>query len=379
MTAGAMNILGSFGARLGLDTTDYTRGILNANGLNQIFGQNVATFIANPLLGTASILTDLAGNVVNAASSFISASVSTGQEVLANAERIQRLSDQTGIAVEVIQALEQRMDVAAGAGDRVGEAMVAFARRVDRARRSTGAAAASVRQFGIDLGQTGDSTESLRLVLDYLNSVEDPARRAAIASDLFGDRVGPKLVDAVGGGRDAMARMVEEATALGRVLDRQSTEQLAHFNTTLGVTQQAMEGLFPFLVAQFLVGFTSQFETSEQSVVRSSAAITEKLGPAARNLGDAAGSIAGDTERIADAIERISLLFDPIIEKTEALKEVAMVFDRFPQAKEAFVKAIPSALADTLVSPITGNTAIESLQEFGLPSERAFGGYGVLR
>ena len=66
---------------------------------------------------------------------------------------------------------------------------------------------------------------SIRLIADALARVPNMAERAAIAAELFGERMGPKLV-AAGQGRSGIHRMIEEGEKLGTILSSADTAQL---------------------------------------------------------------------------------------------------------------------------------------------------------
>ncbi|HCT46159.1 MAG TPA: hypothetical protein DF699_13200, partial [Phycisphaerales bacterium] len=76
--------LGNFQARLGLDSKDYAKGMINAEAASRVFGNSFTAFVSNPLLGSIEIFKNVG-----------QAAISGSVEILGYAESIERLSQQT--------------------------------------------------------------------------------------------------------------------------------------------------------------------------------------------------------------------------------------------------------------------------------------------
>src|SRR4051812_2205082 len=64
---------GSAASKLGLDLSEYTRGMLQATSLAQLFPQTVTTFIANPLLGVVEVAEKAGGALAGIVSAWMDA------------------------------------------------------------------------------------------------------------------------------------------------------------------------------------------------------------------------------------------------------------------------------------------------------------------
>jgi methyl-accepting chemotaxis protein len=315
MQGGVGVILGTFGARLGLDTNQYSRGILRADALNQVFGQGVTAFMANPLLGAANALQAVGRGLVNHTA-----------RLAESAEETERLGQRTGATAELIQALGGRAEQA-GVGFAVIEQGIRTAvRRLGEARQESAEAQKVFDQLGIDPEKIRSTDELIERIVEGLNRYTNEGERAAIAARILGDEAGTKFQNVVGGGRDALAALVAEQKALGQVLDAGTISSLAAFNTQIGKTQQLTSGLINVGLGNFLAGFIDETGLAKVNIDELGRSLVDTIGPAARELGQTFGQIAEDIAEIADAAERI---------------------DDFGRNAEGYAKAIEAISANT--------------------------------
>ena len=291
MAVGAATILGSFSAKLGMDTQDYTRGVINAEGVTRVFGETFSTFISNPLLGSIDLLKKVGG-----------AFLGYSQEILGASEAVQRLSQVTGASAELIQALQQRLDLAGHGAEKAELALVKLA---DAAARGN----PTFEKIGVNLENIGSTDQLLDATVEALFNMTSEGERTSAAMALMGQRAGPALVNAIGGGSDALRQMTQEATDLGLVLNTDTINTLANFNTTVGFGQQAIEGLKRTAVSNFLAGFAGEFDTGTASIQETVGAINDRLGPAAQQAGRDFANLVGNLD---DLVDRIDKLIDKI-------------------------------------------------------------------
>lgn len=291
---GAGTILGTFTARLGLDTSEYARGIINAETMNRVFGQSFAAFVASPLLGSLGLIQKVGSGLLNMGRSFVKYS----GDVLGAAEATQRLAERTGATAELVQALERRLDLAGFASDRARQALT-------KLNQQAGAGNKVFEALGVDPSRFNSIDQLLGAVLDRLTSIEDQSLRTALAMQLFGEEAGPELMNAVGGGTRELARMVEEAQRLGLVLSGQTVRSLADLNTSIGQNQQAWEGLKLSVTAAFLEGIAGRSGEVSGNVTDITVGLRTELIPVARELGDQLSRVLDLITKILDKADRI--------------------------------------------------------------------------
>ena len=291
---GAGAIFGRFQARLGLDETDYAKGMINAEAVSRIFGQTFTAFVSNPLLGSI----DLFKNVGRAA---ITASV----DLLGYSESIERLSQQTGASEPLLIALSKRLEIAGFNAERARQSFLKFNQFIADYNRSGPLANEILGQMNANLDGLTTFDQFLASMLDGLAAVENQATRAALASKLFGEEAGHDLINAIGGGSAALDEMIEQYTRLGFVVDRQVNSRLAAMNTNLGFMQQALEGVRSNTIREFLLGINEQLDLSDEGIIRLAETLNSRIGPAARDVGVVVEALAGSLSLVATAIEKI--------------------------------------------------------------------------
>jgi hypothetical protein len=310
---GAGTILGSFSARLGLDTSEYSKGIINAEASSRIFGSSFTTFVSNPLLGSIDLIKKVGAGFLDLSNT-----------ILGNAEAVQRLSQQTGASVEVIQALERRLDIAGFAAERARQSLI-------KLNQQAGMGSKVFEQLGIDPAQARSTDQLLAQTLDALTEIEDQTTRTALAMQLFGEEAGPQLLNAVGGGTRALAAMIAEYKDLGLVIDREGISTLADFNTTIGYSKQALDGLKTTAVAGFLKGFAGEFDTGTDTLREFAAVLNTKVAPAAEDIGRRVAESIGNMDQLIERLEKILSLVERIAPLAESFIDFYEPIERHRQ------------------------------------------------
>jgi hypothetical protein len=107
-------------------------------------------------------------------------------------------------------------------------AMEQFNRRVGSFAANLTPADKALNQLGLTMADLRNKTpdEQLRIVADRISKIEDPALKAAIASDLFG-RSGVKLLGVLNEGRGGLAKYAAEAQRFGLILSQDVIDRAA--------------------------------------------------------------------------------------------------------------------------------------------------------
>jgi len=268
-------VLGSFQAKLGLDATDYAKGMINAEASSRIFGQTFTSFVSNPLLGSIGIMKQVAG-----------AAIGLSQVILADAEAIERLSQQTGASEPLLIALQKQLELSGFSAERARQSFLVFNKFIADYNNDGPLANEVLRQLGMNLDGISGFDPTFRAIIDRLSQIEDPAMKAMIAMKLFGEEAGHDVINAIGGGNAAIDEMIDRYTRLGFVIDRYTNTQLADMNTHLGITHQAIEGIKTNAIREFLLGINGDLEVTDKNIVSIADRINTELGPAARSFGE---------------------------------------------------------------------------------------------
>lgn len=296
---GVGQTLGIFQAKLGLNTQDYAKGVLTANAMNKVFGESFSTFVANPLLGSIQIIRNVGAAFAGSAA-----------RQLEYAETIQRMSQATGASEQFLVALQKRLEVAGFDANRAGQAMRFFGKGILDLQRGTGPLKDIAEMIGLQVDATAPLERNLATVLDAIMSLPTAYQRSAAAAKVFGDEAGPELLNAIGGGSEAISKMLKEARQLGFAISGTANDSLAAMNTQLGYMKLAVEGIRFNAINSFLEGLNSANAGDLESILSAADRINTSVGPELRQIGrelspllDKAGPTLGSVaEYIADFV-----------------------------------------------------------------------------
>jgi len=173
------------------------------------------------------------------------------------ADSIGKMAQTAGVTAERLQELRFAFGQLAGTTDsEVDASLRRFNRRLGLAADGTGAAKDTFGELGIAIADAGGNLRNTEAVLEdtlfELSQIDDASRRAAKASEIFGEDAGPALAGALSEGQEAVQRLSQEARDLGIILGDdavKSAEALADqmdiLNKTMMVNFQ--EGLMSSL------------------------------------------------------------------------------------------------------------------------------------
>lgn len=183
------------------------------------------------------------------------------------ADQIGKLSATAGVTAESLQELRFAFGQLAGTTDaEVDASLRRFNRRLGLAVDGAGPAAKAFEDMGIALLDTSGQMRSTELVLDdtmaALAGIENDARRAAVASQVFGDDAGPRLAAALGEGETAVQDLRQEAQRLGIVLGDDAVENAEALSDQLDILNKTIRVNFQEGLMTGLAGDTESFSAA---------------------------------------------------------------------------------------------------------------------
>lgn len=103
----------------------------------------------------------------------------------------------------------------------------------DLATGAGGKTAEALQRLGISMGDASKGMESnIDVIIDRLSSIEDPVLQAAYANELFGERMGSKLIPLLKSGSDGLAQLKNEFESVGYMSNEQ-VQKLAEFDNVM--------------------------------------------------------------------------------------------------------------------------------------------------
>lgn len=176
--------------------------------------------------------------------------VNFGRTIANELDALNDVANRTGVGVEALQAY-------GGAAKLAGTDIETFAKSIQKLTVNIGKASLdekaqkSFEKLGISFEELRQKTptEQFEAVADAVSRIADPAERAAAAVSLFGKggiELGPLFADGPG----ALARMREEAEALGQVVSEKAIQSIAKMNDAFDKVWMTVKGLTGQIVGE---------------------------------------------------------------------------------------------------------------------------------
>jgi hypothetical protein len=251
-----------------------------------------------------------------------------GRQSLRTADQIAKAANTADVSTDQIQELRFAFGQLAGTTDQgVDDSLRRFNRRLGLARTGAGPAVQTFRRLGIELqnadGSLRSTEELLEVTLQRLAEIPDPALRAAEASQVFGEDLGPKLAAALNGGIAGMQRLRGVLRAEGGVIPEEQLRRAEEFNDQIDLLQRTL---------------TAQYAQTVLDNARALQQLAQALGTVASVAVSGIGVVVDFTrvlgEELAARINGIAA--DDVPRLTRALREAESELDRLRRLQEAF-------------------------------------------
>ncbi len=313
--------LGSIRTTMGLDESNFVRGMINAQGAAQIFGQSITTFVNNPLLGTIGLVKSVGTSIFTA----VKEQAFANQELLRSAQRI-------GTTVELLSALRGSYKGWGQDAEAVQRHLTKLNQQIGESLAGNQAAKDNFDALRVALrensGNAREFNDVFFDVVEGLGNLENHSRRVAIAQKLFGEDVS-RVIDIIGRGKDTLRSFTDESEKLGEVFSLEQANQANQLANAFDTMDRAIRGIKAQLAQGVISGFIGEeFNSAELATI--SKTIRDDLAPAAQALGEG-------LREVVDALKQI---------KEEGLTDVLVDLAIRGGA------AVGSAVRDRAVGPI---------------------------
>lgn len=170
-------------------------------------------------------------------------SIFTGLSIVGFIGQIKKVADEmdgmlesaqaAGTSVENFTGLAYASGTAGGGPEVLQKSLVKLNKSLQDSADAGSTAAATWRDLGIDPKQFDDPADALLALADRFAAMPDGIRKTNLAIDLFGEKIGPKMIPLLNKGRAGIKELTDEAQRLGKVLDTEIAEAADRFNDTL--------------------------------------------------------------------------------------------------------------------------------------------------
>ena len=219
------------------------------------------------------------------------------ERALQTAENLQDVSDRVGINVERLQELQFAFDQNGVSVEQTNAGLRRFQRRIGLAVDGSGAARDAVEALNVELtdsaGRMRDTGDLFDEFARKLAEVESPARRAALASQLFGEDAGPAMAVLLGKGTGAIDDYGRQLRELGGFMGEDMVEDAAKASAELRALRRVTATAFQ---SGLIEGFVGEFDSFADAV--SSPEFQQGVRAFGEMLGETASFVAQHGEEV---------------------------------------------------------------------------------
>ncbi len=155
-----------------------------------------------------------------------------------------KLSQQLGIQTEALVQLQHAADVTGAGSKSMSAGLATMAKRLGEAARGSGAATAALKELGLSAKDLIRLTPDKQFIAiaKALKGIEEPARRNAIAANLF-SKANMGLLNTLALGEDGLKAMADEADRLGITFSAFDAAKVEQANDAIDRVAKSFRGL----------------------------------------------------------------------------------------------------------------------------------------
>jgi phage-related protein len=207
------------------------------------------------------------------------------KDTIDSADAMSKLSQRTGISAPELDRFRKVAELSDTSIESLSKAFPALASNIQKASQGSGPAADAFKQLGISVTDASGnlrSTDDVMLqVADRFAQMEDGTEKAALASEIFGRRLGSELIPMLNSGGDAVRNMSTSLT-------QEFADKAAVFNDRIENMTEKVQDLGLRLTIALLPAFEALVGLVEQI-----ANVFEQLPEPLQNLTVTVGLLAG--------------------------------------------------------------------------------------
>ena len=235
-----------------------------SNDLSTLKNIEIGKIALGGLQAATTAFLSLGSAVVGTLTNVTSFALSVGEEL----DALNDLANRTGVGVEALQAY-------ARAAAETGIGIESFAKQLRTVSVAIGAATIDDKakekftELGIAFDELKAKTpeKQFEAIVDALATVVDPAERLKRATEIFGTKGGFELGELFTLGPGALAKMREEAVALGQVVSSDAVKAIDNMNDSFAAVYATVKGLTGAILGE-LAGPISQIAQDLLGVIR---------------------------------------------------------------------------------------------------------------
>lgn len=255
-----MNFLG-LTATLGLDKSNYDKGLNDAESSASSFGSKLKTGLKVAAGLTTAALTATTAAAVASSKAFVNAAKSTAQ----TGDVVDKQSQKVGFSAKSWQEWDYVLKLAGADMQSATMGIKTMTNQVSAAKKGNKEAVANFKALGISVKDLKNMSREdiFEKVISSLQKMPESANRAALANKLLG-RSGQELTPLFNMTNEETKKAIKTANDYGMVMNDKAVKASANFQDSLTTLQGAMSGLKNNMMSNFLPSLTTVMDGLSQ-------------------------------------------------------------------------------------------------------------------
>lgn len=335
-------------AKIGLDTSEYDRGLDQSEGKFSGFGDKIKAGFEKIKDNATSAVSAIASGVKSVVSTVgdMASSIYNATADLANyGDSIDKASQKIGISAKAYQEWEAVMQ---HSGTSMDSMTATFKTLANASQNATDDQAAAFAKLGMSMDDVSkmSSEDIFKNVITGLQGMEEGTERAALANTLLG-RGAMEMGALLNTSAEDTQAMIDEVNRLGGVMSDEAVKASAEFNDNLQDMTTAIEGVKRGITAEFLPGASLLMKGFTSLITGSDKAQSQIVA--------AFGRLTNGFKNVIKRIGEVAQTLIPVI--------VTTVLNMLPQLAEMaldIVNSVVTGITDNL--PLLIDTAVTLLE-----------------
>ena len=263
------------------------------------------------------------------------------------------MAEQIGITTDALQVLQFGAVQSGLSIEELERGLAALTRTIADAEGGSAEAAERFSRFGIAFRDANGNMRASETILgdiaDAMAQIESPTQRAALATAIFGDRLGQRFIPLLVGGREALDEFERQARTAGQVLDQQAAEAARKAADNIAALDRTFQTLARNMAVSIVPALNSAVEALNRLLFGATAAdralaLAERVAVLNRQIVEAEAVAAGPRPggTAGPAARRLAQM---IAERDAALSEMDRLREAQPQP-ETFRQGGAGVLAE---------------------------------
>jgi len=277
-----------------------------------------------------------------------------------------KLSQQLGVTTEKLQGLRHAAELTGAGADTLDAGLKTMAKRLGEAARGAGAAKPALEELGLSAAElvAMSPAEAFYRIAEALGTIEEPARKNAIAANIF-SKANMGLVNTLALGAKGLREAQREAERLGKTYSNVSAKDVEAANDAITRLKAAFSGF----TTQLTVAAAPAIQKIADTIAGAIDIIKNLDAKTKKNIASIAKWTAGIVAAIV-VIPKVIGAIKAVISAVRTLTKAQIIMQAFSGPKGWVALAAGAAVAAGAVYGVS--KAWESVEE-GIKSAQAAG------